>query len=201
MTTTHPQRVEREDALADLREAEDDAVHEAQGDGGDRQQEDLLGGLDERGLGAGGDGAAEVGVGGGVVEQLRDGERQREGEGDAQDRVDGDAEGGGQGEEPVALVEDADEAREAHQAREHQQRVPVGSLAEVDDAPRDDARQEQEEEACRQAHRRVRAAASMREGGKAAAGDQCMASLYAAATVCAPVRLTRTHQNRARRWR
>jgi len=155
---THPQRVESENASPDLCEAEDDSKHKAQAHGGRGEEVNLFRRLNDGGLCALWDVGGRDAARGGVVEQLSDGEGQREREANTQNGVNRHAKSRAQAKEPVSLVEDADQTRQGHQAREYEQRISVRRLREGHDPPRNDTAEKQEEKACiRGAKRNVHA--------------------------------------------
>ena len=130
---THAQRVQRKDAAADFRRAEHDAVDEAERDGGAGEQRDLRGRLHERAVCAARRASAvrQRRVGARArrrqkVEQLGARKRQRKRQRHAEQRVQRHARGGGQREEPVPLVQQAQQAGAADGGRQREQRAAGG---------------------------------------------------------------------------
>ena len=130
---THAQRVQRKDAAADFRRAEHDAVDEAERDGGAGEQRDLRGRLHERAVCAARRARAvrQRRVGARArrrqkVEQLGARKRQRKRQRHAEQRVQRHARGGGQREEPVPLVQQAQQAGAADGGRQREQRAAGG---------------------------------------------------------------------------
>jgi hypothetical protein len=140
--------VESENASPDLCEAKYDSIYEAQPHGGRGEEIYLLRRLNDGGLCALWDVGGRDAACGGVVEELSDGEGQREREANTQNGVNRHAKCRAQAKEPVSLVEDADQTRQGHQAREHEQGIPVRRLREGDNPPRNDTAEKQEKKAC-----------------------------------------------------